>query len=155
MFIGDVHEQYQMNFWKKSKPSDKQILWKARWSFPAPLQHLASAYAVEFNAKKNPLRKDADSLATKIAFDKEQTYRPDKITGDWLRVKWGTETSLKRGWIKWKDEAGNLLVNIFYEEWVNAPLASARRWTIKKIKNSHSLFLSSGLFYGTWPGYKR
>jgi hypothetical protein len=79
-------------------------------------QHLASAYAVEFDAKKNPLRKDADSLAAKIAFDKEQTYRPDKITGDWLRVKWGGESSPKRGWIKWKDIAGNLMVNIFYEE---------------------------------------
>lgn len=79
-------------------------------------QHLLSVYAVEFNPKKNPLRKDADSIAATIPYDKEQTYMPEKIKRDWLLVKWGEEQRPKRGWIKWKDGAGNLLVEIFYVE---------------------------------------
>lgn len=79
-------------------------------------QHLLSVYAVEFDPKKDPLRKKADSLAATIPYDKEQAYMPAKIQGDWLQVKWGEGGGQKKGWIQWKDKAGNLLVNLFYVE---------------------------------------
>ena len=79
-------------------------------------QHLLSVYAVEFDPKENSLRKGADSLAARMPFEKEQIYMPDKIKADWLRVKWGEGQRPKQGWIKWKDEAGNLLVGVFYVE---------------------------------------
>jgi len=37
-------------------------------------QHLQGAYAVEFDAKNDPLRKSPDDLAEKVAFDKERYW---------------------------------------------------------------------------------
>jgi hypothetical protein len=50
----------------------------------------------------------------------ESTYVPIEIKGNWLKVKCFMdcegclENRYFEGWVKWKDENGNLLVEIFY-----------------------------------------
>ncbi len=76
-------------------------------------QHIVNrAAAVDFSPKKNPLKSDTSGKAKTIIPHKDAFFHPVKISGDWLLVK-DDEGAL--GWIKWKNNAGEFLIDIFYD----------------------------------------
>jgi hypothetical protein len=75
--------------------------------------HIVNAFSVEFLPKTNPLRENPSENSRTLLFEEEQFYHPMEIKGDWLRVR---DEQDKEGWIKWRNEKGELLVEIFYEE---------------------------------------
>lgn len=76
-------------------------------------QHLLNdVFSVDFNITQNPLRENPQEKSASKPADKNQIYHPAKIEGDWLKVK---DDEGKEGWIKWRDEKGILIVNLFYD----------------------------------------
>jgi hypothetical protein len=76
-------------------------------------QHLLKdVFSIDFNEKKNPVREEAKESSVQLSFSQEAIFHPAKIEGDWLKVK---DDDGKEGWIKWRDEKGILLINLFYD----------------------------------------
>ena len=76
-------------------------------------QHIVKAFSVDFLPKKNPLKEMPYTTAKTLPFDKEQFYHPKEIIGNWLKVK---DDDNKEGWIKWRNEDGELSITIYYED---------------------------------------
>lgn len=76
-------------------------------------QHILNdVFSVDFNLTQNPLREKPQGKSVSKPGDKNHIYHPTKIEGDWLKVK---DDEDKEGWIKWRDEKGCLMVNLFYD----------------------------------------
>jgi|GEM_PF-2668032 len=76
-------------------------------------EHILNLFSVRFNESSNPLMEKASSESDKLRFDKDEYYHPDQIKGEWLRVKWGSESNWSYGWIKWKDK-NRLAIEFYY-----------------------------------------
>lgn len=76
-------------------------------------QHILNdAFSVDFDFAQNPLREKPQEKSITKHGDKNQIYHPTKIEGDWLKLK---DDDNKEGWIKWRDEKGILIINLFYD----------------------------------------
>ena len=76
-------------------------------------KHVLDVYAVEFEAKENPLRKEPNEQANRIRYNSDNLYQPKKIKGNWLQVVWKEKQDKYSGWIKWKEDQ-ELLIKILY-----------------------------------------
>lgn len=75
-------------------------------------EHILAVFSVEFDEKSNPLRSDSSEKSKKYSIDKNSFYYPVKISGNWLMVR---DDNDKDFWIKWCDDNGNLIINLFYD----------------------------------------
>lgn len=75
-------------------------------------EHVATVFAVDFNEKENPLRKEPEDHAQSVPSDKDSFYYPVKTKGNWLMVQDDNEQSF---WIKWCDEQGHLILELYYD----------------------------------------
>lgn len=80
-------------------------------------QYILDCFAVDFKAADNPLREEPNGRPILVAISKGSTFHPDKIDGDWLKVRWSAGDDGTRGpnfgWIKWKEN--NRIVIFFFE----------------------------------------
>ncbi|QKJ31807.1 hypothetical protein HQ865_19225 [Mucilaginibacter mali] len=76
-----------------------------------PQHILKHAFAVDFSTSYNPLRSDTTGGAKRLRFNNNQNFHPVEIKGYWLKVKDDNE---KGGWVRWRNEKGELLVTVFY-----------------------------------------
>ncbi|MGO4291809.1 hypothetical protein [Chitinophaga sp. RAB17] len=76
-------------------------------------ENILSACCVDFDAKSNPMREKPSIHAKLVAVDTGTDALNEivKIEGDWLLIQKDTT----QGWIKWRDEKGTLLIEIFYD----------------------------------------
>ncbi|MBD1392482.1 hypothetical protein [Mucilaginibacter glaciei] len=99
-----VHEsKHIIKYIKKTDIVFKQESWR---------KHLLNVFAVDFDQKKNPLKVSANGT-TSVKYEKDAFYSPLKVTGDWIQLK--SQDSGRIGWIKWKDQTGQLLIDLYYE----------------------------------------
>ncbi len=82
-------------------------------SFQTWSEHVLSVFAVGFDTKRNPIKKEPNNLSSEISYDLDEFYHPVKVQGNWLQIKWGTEGNWQYGWIKWKDK-DKLIIELFY-----------------------------------------
>nr|WP_067060549.1 hypothetical protein [Mucilaginibacter sp. L294] len=75
--------------------------------------HILHVFSVEFDQAENPLRVSANVTAPIVKYEKDAFYFPVKIAGDWLLVK--SENSNSKAWVRWMDEKGQLLIDLYYE----------------------------------------
>ncbi len=75
-------------------------------------EHILTLFAVGFNPSANPIRQGPSEGSGTITFQKEMFYHPVKCQGQWLMIK---DDKGKTGWIRWKDEKGELIITPFYE----------------------------------------
>lgn len=75
-------------------------------------EHILTLFAVGFNPSANPIRQSPSEGSGTITFQKEMFYHPVKCQGQWLMIK---DDKGKTGWIRWKDEKGELIIMPFYE----------------------------------------
>lgn len=76
-------------------------------------EHVLNVYAVDFEAEKNPLRKEPNIQSTQIPYISDNFYQPKRIDGNWLQVNWKEKQDTYSGWIKWKDNQ-ELLIELLY-----------------------------------------
>lgn len=111
-FLGKENGFYKVlvnenkNTIKYIKESDPQFLYRT------VEEHILSVFSVDFNEKENPLRTAPDNKASSQPMDDDSFYYPVKITGDWLMVQDDHE---KKFWIKWCDEKGHLILELYYD----------------------------------------
>lgn len=92
----------------------KYISCKDEAFFPESLQeNIVNACCVDFDDRSNPMREQPSVQAKKVATssDTDALNETVKIQGDWLLIQRDTT----QGWIKWRDEKGTLLIEIFYD----------------------------------------
>lgn len=81
-------------------------------------QYTLNCFAVEFDWKNNPLRKEIDGQILHI--EKGLSFKPEEIKGNWLKVisfdlnNINDKNKSESGWIKWKDD--NKIVINFFED---------------------------------------
>lgn len=75
-------------------------------------QHIITVFAVDFNEKENPLKKEPDDKSQSIPLDKDSFYYPVKTKGNWLMVQDDHQQSF---WVKWCDEKGHLILELYYD----------------------------------------
>ncbi|CAM3057018.1 hypothetical protein DRF59_17335 [Chryseobacterium flavum] len=75
-------------------------------------EHILTVFSVEFNEKENPLRLEPDAKSKTLPLNKDSFYYPVKINGNWLMVE---DDNNKKFWIKWRDEKGNLIIDLYYD----------------------------------------
>ena len=75
--------------------------------------HVLNVYAVDFEAEKNPLRKEPNIQATQIPYISDNFYQPKRIDGNWLQVIWKEKQDTSSGWIKWKENRQLLIEPIY------------------------------------------
>lgn len=75
-------------------------------------QHILSVFSVDFNESDNPLKLQPQEKAKQILKNKDSFYYPIKIDKNWLMVE---DDDKNRFWIRWCDENGNLILDLYYE----------------------------------------
>lgn len=82
--------------------------------------HILKAFSIKFNEKENPLREMPDGKIKKFDYSNHQIFDAVEIQGEWLKVKWNTESNTDSGqsktdfgWIKWKQNE-KLLISWSY-----------------------------------------
>ena len=75
---------------------------------------ITSIYSVGLS-KENELYKKPES-ASKIEYDQTDyiEFKPIKVSDDWLQINWTHENVSHSGWVKWRDEKDNLLIDFYY-----------------------------------------
>ena len=82
-------------------------------------QGMKQAFAISrLKTKTNPLRTKPDASAKILKTTERDCFKFEQMQGDWIKVSQEThcDTDLKStvsGWIRWRDENGCLLVEIF------------------------------------------
>jgi len=74
---------------------------------------IASLFAVEFDASKNPILEKVGAPEPTISYDRNEIYHPNELDGNWLQIKWGNEDHWEYGWIKWRN-GEELLIEPFF-----------------------------------------
>lgn len=76
-------------------------------------ENIINACCVGFDEKSNPMREKPSIQAKQVPIgpDTDALNATVKIEGDWLLIQRDTT----QGWIKWRDEKGTLLIDIFYD----------------------------------------
>ena len=75
-------------------------------------EHIVKLFAVDFDEKTNPIRKEPKENAAIISYDGVEFYHPIEIKGNWLKI---SDDNDKIGWIQWIDKKDNLLLQFYYE----------------------------------------
>lgn len=77
-------------------------------------QHILKVFSVDFDNKKNPIRKAPDDSSTTVPMETGEDifYQPISIKKNWLHVGTGSGSD---GWIKWKSDDGKLIISIYYD----------------------------------------
>lgn len=109
----------QENGWYKvvvqeEKQIVKYISCKDSHFFPETQQdNIINACCVGFDEKNNPMREKPSMQAKEVLNDPDTDALNEsiRIEGDWLLIQKNTT----QGWIKWRDEKGTLLIEIFYD----------------------------------------
>lgn len=76
-------------------------------------RHILTVATVGFDPQGNPLKKSCGASADQVAMKGIEFFHPVEVKGDCLRVKWD-DPQEGTGWIKWKDSAGNLTIELYY-----------------------------------------
>jgi hypothetical protein len=76
-------------------------------------EHILKIPSVDFNETTNPILEKPSKNAGKIYYGKDELYQPNKINGEWLQLKWGSEGDWEYGWIRWRDNE-KLLIELYY-----------------------------------------
>lgn len=84
----------------------------ANFDYQTVAQHLTTVFAVDFNEKENPLKKQPDDNAPSVPMDQDSFYYPVKTKGNWLMVQDDNQQSF---WIKWCNEKGHLILELYYD----------------------------------------
>lgn len=82
------------------------------FKFEKPENHILNVFSVDFDQKENPvyrIKKDKNSI---IYLKKGSFFYPKKIENDWLKIE---DEAGNSGWIKWKNEEGELLIYLYHE----------------------------------------
>lgn len=83
------------------------------------LQDMKEAFSVgRIRSTINPLRAKPDATAKEITFNGRDCFKVEEMKCDWIKVSLQDHCSdepkqLVSGWIRWRDEKGCLLVEIF------------------------------------------
>lgn len=97
-------------FIRKDDPHFKLGTWE---------QYILDCFAVDFRASDNPLREEPKGPPITVDASKRPTFHPEKIDGDWLRVRWSEgdddTKEIKYGWIKWKEKEKEQIIIYFFE----------------------------------------
>lgn len=75
-------------------------------------KHILKVFSIDFDYKKNPIRQNPSEKSTILLYNKEEFYHPVKVQKEWLMIKDDNE---KKGWIKWKDAKGDLIITLYYD----------------------------------------
>ena len=84
-----------------------------KFKFQTKEQHILSAFSIDFDSNKNPIRQQPSKTSSILLYDKDEFYIPTKISGDWVMVKWGSEGDWNYGWVKWQENDA-WLIELFY-----------------------------------------
>jgi hypothetical protein len=89
-------------------------------------KHIVSAYAVDFDDKKNPALKKPDGEKIEEDYSKIERFKAVNVEGDWVELKWDepAETAAgntnaipgsveRTGWVRWRN-GGTMLIELFY-----------------------------------------
>lgn len=87
-----------IKFIKKSDSNFQFQTWQKR---------ILSVFSVDFDGKKNPLMERPSVSSKRLHYRNNDFYQPVSINGDWLKVK-SNETN-QTGWVKWRDNKGQML----------------------------------------------
>lgn len=74
--------------------------------------HILTVFSVEFNEKENPLRLEPTDKSKTVFANQNSFYYPIKTNENWLMVE---DDNNNFFWIKWCDEKGNLILNLYYD----------------------------------------
>ena len=99
---------------QEDKHMTKYISCKDRHFVPETQQeNIINACCVGFDEKNNPMREQPSLQAKQVPMDPDtdDLNATIKIEGDWLLI----QRDRAEGWIKWRDEKGKLLIEIFYD----------------------------------------
>ena len=83
------------------------------------LQDMKEAFAVgRIKSTINPLRAKPDATAKEVSFNGRDCFKVEEMKGDWIKVTLQDHCSdapkqSVSGWLRWRDENGCLLVEIF------------------------------------------
>jgi hypothetical protein len=105
-----VGEQKDETLWLKESKTVKFKDW---------LQEMKDSFAVgRIKSVNNPLRAKPDTNAEEITFVGRDCFKVEQMKGDWIKVTLQDHCSdapkqSVSGWIRWRDENGCLLVEIF------------------------------------------
>ncbi len=79
-------------------------------------EYILDSFAIEFDANSNPLLQKAEGQPVNHVVRNSINYRPDKIEGDWLKVRWFENNDDRNkpefGWVRWRKD-NRLVLNIF------------------------------------------
>lgn len=88
---------------------NSQTLKYLEWS-----DFISSISAVELPNKNEIFKTPESELKIDYSRDEYIEFKPYKVSDDWLQIKWSSENESYSGWVKWRDEKDNLLVNFYY-----------------------------------------
>lgn len=86
--------------------------WDTNFVYQPWAEHILTLFAVGFDRSANSIRRSPSEKSGIIAFQKGMAYHPVKCHERWLMIR---DDNGKTGWIKWKDERGELIITPFYE----------------------------------------
>lgn len=105
-----VDEQPGKTLWVQESKAVRFVDW---------LAFMQKAFAVERRSVKgNPLRIEPNSNEREVKFESRDCFKVEGMQGDWIRVIQqdhcaGASSHSIRGWLRWRDDRGCLLVNIY------------------------------------------
>ncbi len=105
-----VDDQKNKTLWLQENKSVKFEDW---------LQQMKTSFSVgSLNIESNPLRLKPEATAEKIIFEGNDCFEVIEMKGDWIKVNLQNHCSdapiqSVSGWIRWRDENGCLLIEIF------------------------------------------
>lgn len=84
--------------------------------------HILTTTGVAFDQQKNPLRHSPDEQSETIPVNTNEStgIKAVLVKGDWLLVRVeddsdsGGEERVQEGWVKWRDEQGYLILELYY-----------------------------------------
>ncbi len=90
---------------------DDPILRRGTWD-----QYILECFAVGFDSRSNPLSQNPNGQPADVVSQKSETFHPEKISGNWLKVQWRENDDEKRparsGWIRWKED-NRIVIELF------------------------------------------
>ncbi len=82
------------------------------FKFETPSEHIITVVFVGFDDIKNPLHQEPTIDSKQIPFNKNEDYYPIKTKDDWLMIQ---DSNHQNYWIKWRDKAGKIILELFYD----------------------------------------
>lgn len=96
---------------KKFVRKDDPILKLGTWEM-----YILDCFAVGFERENNALRDEPNGRPLTGDIPKHLNFHPEKIKGDWLKVRWHDNDDDKEvprfGWVRWK-ENGKIVISVY------------------------------------------